>query len=501
MKISVQKAKVTEFSCAVLILGLFEDQDLDEYASLVDEKLDKGISYSIHAKEFVPEFGKSWMVHTFGKVGAKNVLLVGLGKRSEFDMEKLRRAAGFSSKIAREVGSVVATAMALVDVPGIMISERASAVAQGVLLGLYRFDQYKTVGKDKQKHVSSLTILADSVVNAQKAQESLQHELVVCDMTNFARDLVNQPPSMMTPIQMAVMAKKIVGDKKIKLKVFDRDEIVKMGFGGLFAVSKGSTQEPRFIVLEYRNPKAKKTVALVGKGVTFDSGGLDIKPASGMEDMKVDMAGAAAVMAVSGAVAALRIPINLIVLMPCTENMPGGSAYKPGDIIKTYSKKTIEILNTDAEGRVVLSDALAYAEKQYKPDAIIDLATLTGACIVALGTICAGLVSSDDHLADRIKVAAMHSGERVWQLPLYDEFKDAVKSQVADVKNIGLPKGEAGACTAAAFLSSFVEKTPWAHLDIAGPAYITDERDYIPKGGTGFGVRLLIALLEDWARE
>ncbi|MBI4448470.1 leucyl aminopeptidase [Candidatus Woesearchaeota archaeon] len=500
MKINVLKSRVEDVSCGVLIVGLFADHDIDSPLRALDDSLGKGLTHLLKSKEFVPDWGKTWVHNTLGKHAVKNILLIGLGKREEFDVEKLRRASGIGIKCAREIASTVVSTLTLLDVPKTLMYDRAHAVAEGSVLGAYRFDQYKTMGKDKRKDITTLSLIADTQPNADKANEALRHALTVSEMVNFARDLINQPPSIMTPTQMSVMAKRVSSERKVKCSTYGRDDILRMGLGGLFAVSKGSTQEPKFIVMEYRNPKAKRTVALVGKGITFDSGGLDIKTEGHMQDMKDDMSGAAVVMATTAAAAQLKIQVNVIGVMPCTENMPGGSAYKDGDIIKTYSKKTIEVLNTDAEGRIILSDALSFAEKNYKPDAIIDLATLTGACVVALGRWSAGLIATNDQLADRLILAASHTGERIWRLPLYDEHKEVVKSQIADVKNIGPPR-EAGVLTAAAFLAHFVEKTPWAHLDIAGPAFIKEAQDYIPAGGAGFGVRLLVHMLEDWAKE
>ncbi len=495
MKTSLYRCKPEDVSCDVLVVGVFED-GLDSIFCELDKRLNGNISHLIKEDQFCPDWAKLHLLSSFGAHSAKSVLLVGLGKRSTFNLEHLRRISGISIKVARDYGQKIVSALPLCDVINTMLPDRIFAVAEGVLLGNYRFEQFKS---GKSKEVESVQFLVDSI--DPRSEESMRMALIISGMVNLARDMVHSPASVMTPAQMALIAKRIASDHRCKARVYGRDDIISLGMHGLFVVSKGSTQEPKLIVMEHRHDKAKKTIAIVGKGITFDSGGLSIKPADSMEDMKADMAGAAAVMAAMGAIAQLKLPINVIGIMPCTENMPGGSAYKPGDIVKTHSRKTVEVLNTDAEGRIILADALSYAEKAFKPDAIIDLATLTGACMTALGREAAGLISSDDRLSDRIIVASIGSGERVWRLPLYDEYREAVKSKIADTKNIGLPKGEAGAITAAAFLDNFVEKTPFAHLDIAGPASLRDEKDYIPKGGSGFGVRLLVHLIRDWSQE
>ena len=290
---------------------------------------------------------------------------------------------------------------------------------------------------------------------------------------------------------MANHAKAVARNSKIKCKILNFAQIRKEKMGGVIAVSQGSKNEPRFIVLEYRGAKKGSPYALVGKGVTFDSGGLSLKPAKYMEDMKSDKAGATAVMGIMQAVARLRLPVNIVGIMPCVENMPSGSAQRPGDIITTSSGKTIEVQNTDAEGRLILADGLHYA-KRFKPKAVIDMATLTGACVVALGYACCGVMGTDQQLISDLIAAGEQSGERGWQLPLWEDYDEDVKSEVADVKNVGAPGGSAGTIEAAAFLKKFVGDIPWAHLDIAGPAFLEKDIPYCPKGASGFPVRMLV---------
>ncbi len=316
------------------------------------------------------------------------------------------------------------------------------------------------------------------------------------------RDLGNEPGNVATPTFLAETAKRIAQTYGLKLKVFEKDEMASLGMGSLLGVAQGSVQPPKLIMLTYEPANARKadTVAIVGKGLTFDTGGISIKPAEKMEDMKFDMCGGAAVLGVMQAVARIGLPIRVVGLVPASENMPDAGAYKPGDILKASNGTTIEIVNTDAEGRLILADALAYATSKLdpKPKAVVDMATLTGACVVALGSACAGLVSNDDRLAKRLEVAGEASGDPVWRLPLKDRYRDQIKSVYADVKNSG--GREAGALTAAAFLEKFVGGVPWAHLDIAGMAWTDSNRGTLSRGGTGFGVRVVVRMLQAWGR-
>ena len=317
----------------------------------------------------------------------------------------------------------------------------------------------------------------------------------VSEAVYLARDLVNGPSNEVTPSLLAEKAKTIAKDCGMGIEVLEVSQAEAMGMGAFVAVAKGSQEPGKFIALEYNKGKGLDTIALVGKGITFDSGGISIKPSENMERMKDDMSGAAAVLATLHAAARLQLPLHLVGIMPATENLPSGKAYKPGDILKTLSGQTVEVISTDAEGRLILSDALTYSLR-YQPKAIIDLATLTGACVIALGDYVIGLFGNDDTLLKRIEDACSKTGEKAWRLPLWDEYFDYLKSDAADFRNVGTRA--AGAIIGAIFLSKFVGKIPWVHLDIAGPASIEKERPYIPRGGTGAGVRLLIQLLRDW---
>jgi len=321
---------------------------------------------------------------------------------------------------------------------------------------------------------------------------------VIAESTIMARDMVSSPGADMTPARVADKARELAKEFKLKVRVLERKQMETLGMGGLLGVASGSAQPPKFIIVEYRNGGRKPFIALVGKTLTFDTGGISIKPAENMDKMKDDMAGGAAVLGALRTAAALKLPLNIVGLLPAAENMPGGRAYRPGDVLRTLSGQTIEIINTDAEGRLILSDALAYACR-YKPAMIVDIATLTGACRIALGQEASGLLGSNDGLKQKMRAAGDITGERVWELPLWDGFYELIKSDIADMKNSGGRDG--GTITAACLLSKFVQKYPWVHLDIAATAWTEKDRPYTPKGATGIGVRILTQFLRDYIHE
>jgi leucyl aminopeptidase len=480
-----------ESPAEAVILGAFEPNP-DGILTELNKLLDKAVEPLIRKKEFTGELGQMKLINTLKKLPCENILLVGLGKRDEFDLERLRRVSGSAARALRDNGiKTIATTLHNTPTRKATLREQAQATAEGTILGLYQFTKYKTLNKEKIKETKSLTLLdADKA-----AEEGAQTGKAIADAQNHVRDLVNEPAMTLTPEKLAEAALEL---KKlgVKVTVYDKKGIEKLGLNAVLAVNRGSAQEPRFVILEYRKGTGAP-VAIVGKGITFDSGGLDLKPANYMLDMKSDMAGAAAVIGTIKAVAELGLNVNVVGIFASTENMPGCNAYKPGDVVIGYNGRTMEIGNTDAEGRIILSDTLAYTEKNFKPRCIIDLATLTGACIIALGYAAAGVMSKDPALVNKLKLAGEASGERLWELPMWDDYKENVKSDVADVLNIPGGKGyEAGAIAGAWFLQHFVEKTPWAHIDIAGPAWSIDRRHYWDKGGTGFGVRLLVEFLK-----
>src|SRR5208337_658276 len=355
---------------------------------------------------------------------------------------------------------------------------------EGGLLAIYEFEKYKKA--ENSKNINRITILDNDGTLPLKRLQS------VVSAVYLARDLVNTPSNDLTPIQMSEKARDVAG-KKVKVRILEEKEIKREGMEAYLSVSRGSAAPPRFVVMEYKGGRGVPVV-LIGKSITFDSGGISIKPAEGMEKMKYDMAGGAAVMAVMKAASELALPLNLTGILPVAENLPGGAAFRPGDVVKTMNGKTIEIISTDAEGRLTLADAICYAIKYYKPKAIIDIATLTGACSIALGNEAIAMMGSDAALMENLKEASVETYERVWQMPLYDEYKDYLKSDIADMKNVG---GRVGSLVSAGwFLKEFTGKTPWVHLDIAGTAWNEKEKPYIPKKSTGVGVRLIIEFLE-----
>ena len=499
VKIIVKKGILADAESQAIILALFEDSKKLTGVALEIDKISGGlISDLIGSGDFAGKPSQISVVYTRGSLPAKRIALVGLGKHQECNLEKLRGAYASVMRHLRGLGvKEAATAINVNLLPG-KKDQIVQAVAEGALLGLYQYTPYKTVGREDLKEMDELTVIADAKdftvieLNVKKAR-------LIADAVCFARDLISAPSNEMTPSILAEKAGELTDRKNISCRVLDKSKMKEMGMNALLAVASGSHEEPKLIVLEYAGGKKKDApIVLVGKGLTFDSGGISIKPAEKMDEMKTDMSGGAAVIGAIRAAADLQLPLNITGLIPATENLPGGSAYKPGDIIKSYSGKTIEVLNTDAEGRLILADALAYAS-EFKPEAVIDLATLTGACIIALGDDVIGLLGTDDKLKKEINSAAQTTGELVWELPLWEQYHEQIKSDIADYKNTG--GRPAGTITAAAFLSKFVGDHPWVHLDIAGPAWTTKDKPYIPKGAAGVGVRLLVEFLTHRAKK
>src|SRR3989338_112597 len=486
-----------DFKGDALLLGLFNDGKLSPEAEAIDKASHGELKAALAKKEFTGDANQVLSVTATGKFPFRRAILVGLGDPAKLTLEALRRASAQTTLSAKGLGYKVAgTTLHHVPVPGASASDKARAVAEAAALSVYQFTQYKTIDLEKIKELKEVTLLTPHADAA--AKKAVEEASIVCDSVCLVRDLVNTPAAGKRPEDLA---RRIAAEAKkvgVKATVFDKKKITKMGMNALLRVNKGSAHEPRFVVLEYKGKGARKKVALVGKGITFDSGGINLKPWPAMRYMKEDMSGAATAAGAILAAAKLGLPLHLLAVMAFTENMPAADASKPGDVVKALNGKTIEIIHTDAEGRVILADALSYAEKQ-KPDVIVDLATLTGAVVVALGSYYTGVMGNDQKLAEQLIQAGKATGEWVWQLPLPDEYKEWTKSEVADVGNISKVEGQAGAIIGAAFLSYFVEKTPWAHLDIAGTAFLEapDQfRPYLQKGGTGCGVRLLI----DWLK-
>ena len=483
MEIYVKAGDVLHEPSDLAVLGCFEDGSLPA-----------GVADLLETGDFHGRAGQTLLLYPRGAVPSKRLLLVGLGKHDKATAETIRRESATAVKEAQKLKVAALTIGVNGELP-LVPDAAAQAFAEGIELGAYRFWRYRTGLADEQTFkVERATVFSKTGARTSAGVAAGQ---AIARGVNFARDLVNGPGYAMHPPEMGEEALKLGKRLGLKVTVLDMAQLTEQGFGGILAVGKGSEHEPRFIVMEYGEAKAgTPTICLVGKGLTFDSGGLSLKPPEAMETMKSDMGGAAAVFGAMQAAAELKLPLHLLGLVSAAENMPSSNAYRPGDIVKTLSGKTIEVLNTDAEGRIILSDALFYAQR-YKPDAIVELSTLTGAIIIALGPHATGMMGTSQELCDRLSRAGEATAERVWQLPLWDEYHQMVKSEIADLKNLaGRP---AGSITAGAFLAAFVGDYPFVHLDIAGTAWVDrPAKPYDTFGGTGVGVRLLAEFLREY---
>lgn len=500
MDIRSEKGTVTEVATDLLVIPVFEGgKSLGPAVKAVDRSLDGYVADVLKDESFEGKPGKTLLLHTQNAVPAKRLLFVGLGKKAELSTESVRRSAGAAASVAQKTRSG-SLAFVLQDIVGksMPAKETAQACIEGVRLGSYRFSKYK--GKEEQREVEStledVVLVATDAAQARSFSAGVALGNFMADAAIYARDLVNEPAAVITPRRLVQEAEKIAKNPGVTAEAFGKGDLKRMRMGAFLAVSEGSEEEPYLIHLKYKPvKKAAKKVVLCGKGVTFDTGGLSLKPAQYMVGMKQDMAGAAAVLGAFTALASLKPAVEVHGVIPATENMPSGHATKPGDIVKAYNGKTIEILNTDAEGRLILADALSWAENELKPDMMVDVATLTGAAIIALGQEVAAIVGSDDKLISQFENAAKTTGEQVWQLPLVKEYAQLIKSDVADLQNIATTRW-ADTIMGGLFLHAFVEQTPWMHLDIAGPAFAEKQiLSYTPVGGTGFGVRTLLQFL------
>jgi leucyl aminopeptidase len=497
LEIKVIVGDIAQIEADAIVVNIFEGVEQPGGATAaVDRALDGAISSLISRGEIKGKFGEVSIIHTFKKLPAGIVAIAGLGKRQDFNVDKIRGVAGEFCRALRKLNChKIATILHGTGIGGIELEASAKAIAEGALLGLYSFTKYK---KPEYENIEEILIVVRERENVRILESAISKGKVIAEATTLARDMVNEPANYMTPSQMAEVAKEIASKYNLEFKVFDREDMEAMGMGALLGVAKGSSQPPKLITLSYKGDEhSEEAMGFLGKGITFDSGGISIKPSEGMEDMKGDMAGAAAVMTALGAIAQLKPKINVTAVIPATENLPSGTALKPGDVLKAMNGKTIEVISTDAEGRLILADALSYAVKQGLSP-LIDLATLTGACRVALGTLYSGVFGNDQDLLGKVLKAAERTGERMWQMPMPEEYKEQNKSEIADVKNTGNRYG--GAITAALFLAEFVANTPWVHLDIAGPRLSTKESGYLVKGAAGFGVRTLVELALSEAR-
>jgi leucyl aminopeptidase len=472
MKVVVSQSELPGVDADLVVVGLYDGESLPE-----------AVSDAAGAGEAKGTFKELALLRPDEE---ERLLVVGLGKRAGADAERLRVAAALAAKEARRLGAG-SLAWALPDTGE--DEAAATALVTGTILGPYRFDRFRSADPDQPvpAGIESLTVLGpEGVAGAAEAARAC------AEAQNRARDLQSTPANVATPSYRAARAEEIAaGAGKVSVEILGPEQIAAKKMGGLVAVSQGGPVEPRLIVLRYAGGGSGPTLGMVGKGVTFDSGGISLKPGAGMEEMKMDMSGAAAVLEAVAAVAELGLAVDLVAVVPCTENMPSGTAVKPGDVIVQYNGKTVEVNNTDAEGRLILADALAYAV-ELGAERVVDIATLTGAVVVALGSTYAAVVSNDDALAEAVLAAGEETGELTWRLPLHPEFKELMKGTVADLSNLS-SKRKAGTITAASFLEEFVGETPWAHVDIAGTAWDVG-REYTGADASGFGVRLLVEL-------
>ena len=496
MKVTTITGDVQEIVTELLVLPLFEGEtQLAGDIEAVDRALAGGVSDLLASGDFRGKAEEMALLYSRGMVPARRLLLLGLGKRDEYALDTLRRAAGVVARRARDLGATHYHIAADSLWAGLEPAAAAQALAEGTILGGYRFLAHKTDLSGEKPALESCTLLAPEGDEFSALSQGLADGVIIAEAVCQARDLINQPGNHCTPTLLARTAQTLAAETGLHCEVLDREQMTQLGMTALLAVAQGSAEPPQFIILEHNAGRDDlPTYVVVGKGLTFDSGGISIKPSDGMEAMKYDMAGAAATLGTLRAVAKLNLPLHVVGLVPATENLPSGQAYKPGDVIKSMSGLTIEVISTDAEGRVILADALTYANR-FQPKGVVDLATLTGACVVALGHVACGLLGNNGELVTALKQAAEQSGERAWELPTYKEYAEQLKSDIADIKNVGGRPG--GTITGGLFVGKFAQNYPWAHLDIAGMMDSDKTDGYWVKGGMGFGVRLLVQWLRN----
>jgi len=494
MQLTIKKAQPARHKSSCLVVAMTEGKPLTPLLKELDKNLEGAISRVLKDKEFTGDKGQTLLLHCGKALSAQRLLLVGLGKPKKQKLETLRQAAGSALDLLREKKiHQFGLDLESFSFRGETSEKQSQTVCEGLLLAEYQFNNYLTDKRSTPPVEAEVTLLTTGAVQERAARKGAGQAEKIIAGVSLARNLVNEPGNIKSPEFLAATARTLAREHGLKCTILERPELEKNGFGALLGVAQGSSRDPRLIVLEYQGGgKDEQPIALVGKGVVFDAGGISLKPAEKMDEMKMDMAGGAAVLGTLKAAALLQLPVNLVGIVPAVENLPSGTAYRPGDILTSLSGQTIEVLNTDAEGRLILADALSYAER-FKPRVVIDLATLTGACIIALGHHAAAVLGNHDGLARQLIKAGERSGERLWQLPLWEDYAAQIKSHVADMKNIG--GRPAGTITAAAFLQKFADNYTWAHLDIAGTAWEDKGSPCVPKGGTGFGVRLLIDYL------
>ncbi len=498
MEIKLLNKSVHDFDGDLLIVNLFEDVKVPGGATgAIDRALGGKISEMISNGDITGKLGEAILFYTFGKLKSQKVMVVGLGKVERFGIEEIRKASGTAISVAKKakakkVGTIVHGA----GIGGIEPQIAAQALIEGTMLGAYEFTVYK---KPEENYVRTFTIVENDRKKLEMFEKGIELGKILAEAQNTARDFTNEPANSLTPREFEKRVKKIVDEwgltKALEITVLGKNEMEKLNMHSLLSVSRGSENEPKFIAIHYPGKKSP-LISLIGKTVTFDSGGISLKPSEGMGAMKGDMSGGGVVFAATLALAKTKSKINLLTLIPAVENMPSGRASRPGDIVRAMNGKTIEIISTDAEGRMTLADAMCYAEKQ-GAEVIVDIATLTGGCAIAFGDVTAAVMGNDQQLIDKILMISKTTGEHMWQLPLFEEYEEKIKSDVADIKNSG---GRwASPITAGVFLKHFVSRAKWAHIDIASKEFAEQSRFYQPKGATGFGVRTLFELCRELA--
>ena len=500
VSVRVESGDLATVAADAVVVNLFEGVTRPGGGTgAVDSALGGQISALIEDSAIRGKVSELTTLFTFGRIPAKRVVVAGLGKREGFDIDSVRTLSANVARALRRAGvERAATIVHGAGIAGLDPGACAQAIAEGTIMGLYRFVRHKRPEEDANE-LHELVLVERDSTKVEALRRGVERGVILAEAVNFCRDMANEPSNHLTPSELAARARQAADEAGLECQVLDREEMVELGMGGLLGVAQGSVQPPKFIVLHYRgSPTTDNALGFVGKGITFDTGGISIKPAQGMEEMKADMSGGAAVIAALRAIGLLKPRINVTGIVPATENMPSGSAIKPGDVLRAMNGKTIEVVNTDAEGRLILADGLSYA-RRLDLNPIIDIATLTGAIGVALGDKAVGLMTNDQPTADRVIAAGRLAGERIWQMPMYEEYKEQIKSDVADMKNSG--GRPAGAITAAMLLREFVDGTPWVHLDMAGVDMYNSEKGVIVKGASGIPVRTLVNVALAYAED
>ena len=496
MKVRVEQGDITKVVADAVVVNLFEGVTAPGGATgAVDAALGGAISQVIAAGDLRGKSGELVTIPTLGRMAAPRVVVAGLGKAEEFDVDAVRNVAANVVRTLRRPGiRRVATIAHGAGFGGLDPAACAQAIAEGSILGGYRFVKHKSNPGDEATGIEEVVIVEFDGGKVGAMERATERGSILAEATNLARDMANEPSNHLTPTMLAERAAALARDVGMEFEVLERADMERKGMGSLLSVAKGSVEPPKLIRMGYRGRGGDGwDLALVGKGITFDTGGISIKPAANMEAMKADMTGAASVITAAWALARLGAKVNVLAIAPCTENMPSGSATKPGDVVTAMNGRTIEVINTDAEGRLVLADAICWAN-ELGAKRIVDVATLTGAVTTALGDVCYALMTNDDALCRKVEEAAAAAGEKTWRLPMWKEYDEYIKSDVADCRNVGVGNRGAGTIVGAKFLEPFAGKTPWVHMDIAGVDNMSADRGWVTKGASGYGVRSMINL-------